>query len=62
MNETAETPTMYELLANKTREEIIDAWMQDKLHYQGQIRRLQATLHTIYAACRSSADVVFPHV
>lgn len=57
MNKT--TPTIHELLAGKTREQIIDAWMEDKLFLQGQVKRLQAAVRDIHTACRrASIDVV----
>lgn len=59
-------PSVHELLAGKTKEQIIDAWMEDKLFFQAQVRRLQDIVRELYALHgktynvfhRSAMDVV----
>jgi hypothetical protein len=50
-------PSVHELLAGKTREQIIDAWMEDKMFFQAQVRRLQGIVRELYAAHGKAHDI-----
>ena len=53
----AEDVTIYEQMATLTREQIIDAWMSDKLFLQGQVLRLQGIVRDLHALHLSSGDL-----
>lgn len=56
-NESQNQSTIYEALADKSREQIIDHWMEDKLFYQGQIKRLSEIIRQFHVAHLKSATL-----
>ena len=52
-----EVSSVYDLMAHRSREQIIDAWMEDKLFYQGQIKRLTGIVRELHSLHVAAGDL-----